>query len=133
VYSAVFFLINFILYLKKEDIKTDENRCKIFQKYLLRAKRIIHFESLIQILNNTWSKEQINNMKGFDFCIIHYIKCLALYFRSHGLTLKNELILTMLEKDSDWERILTENAIQFDEEVRNSLTTYAEKIRRKIS
>jgi hypothetical protein len=40
-----------------------------------------------------------------------------LIFRSHGLTLTNELILTMIEKESDWERILTENIIQFDEEV----------------
>jgi hypothetical protein len=31
--------------------------------------------------------------------------------------LKNELILAMIEKKSDWERILTENALQFDEEV----------------
>jgi hypothetical protein len=36
---------------------------------------------------------------------------------SHGLTLKNELILSMIEKNSEWERILTENIIQFDEEV----------------
>jgi hypothetical protein len=58
-------------------------------------------------------------MKGLDFCIIYYIKFLAPCFRSHGLTLKNELILTMIEKKSDWERILTENALQFDEEVCN--------------
>ncbi|CAF1046439.1 unnamed protein product [Adineta steineri] len=93
--------------LRKEDIETDENRCKIFQKYLLQAKRNIHFESLIQILNNTWSKEQIQTMKG-----------------SHGLTLKNELILIMIEKNNDWERILTENIIQFDEEDMNSLIQY---------
>jgi hypothetical protein len=37
---------------------------------------------------------------------------------SHQLTLKNELILSMIEKNSEWERILTENIIQFDEEVR---------------
>ncbi|CAF4932665.1 unnamed protein product, partial [Rotaria sp. Silwood1] len=93
--------------LKKEDIETDENRTILFQKYLLQAERLIHFESLIQILNNTWSKQQINNMKG-----------------SHGLTLKNELILAMIEKNSDWERILTENTIQFDEEEMNSLIQY---------
>ncbi|CAF4702951.1 unnamed protein product, partial [Rotaria sp. Silwood2] len=87
--------------LKKQDIQTDENRSILFQKYLLQAERIIHFESLIQILINTWSKQQINNMKG-----------------SHGLILKNELILAMIQKNSDWERILTENIVQFDEEVR---------------
>jgi hypothetical protein len=31
--------------------------------------------------------------------------------------LKNELVLTMIEKDNEWERILTENIMQFDEEV----------------
>jgi len=56
-------------------------------------------------------------MKGLDFCLIYYIKFLPPCFRSHGVTLKNELILTMIEKNSDWERILTENALQFDEEV----------------
>ncbi|CAF4775650.1 unnamed protein product, partial [Rotaria sp. Silwood2] len=49
--------------LKKEDIETDENRSILFQKYLSQAQRLVHFESLIQILNNTWSKQQINNMK----------------------------------------------------------------------
>ncbi|CAF0986740.1 unnamed protein product [Rotaria sordida] len=93
--------------LKKEDIETDENRSILFQKYLLQSERLIHFESLIQILNNTWSKQQINYMKG-----------------SHGLILKNELILAMIEKNSDWERILTENIIQFDEEEMNSLIKY---------
>ncbi len=37
---------------------------------------------------------------------------------SHQLTLKNELILSMIEKNSEWERIITENIIQFNEEVR---------------
>ncbi|CAF3001080.1 unnamed protein product [Rotaria sp. Silwood2] len=89
--------------LKKQDIQTDENRSILFQKYLLQAQRLIHFESLIQILNNTWSKQQITNMKGFN--------------PSHGLTLKNELILAMIENNSDWEKVLTENAILLDEEV----------------
>ncbi|CAF4441390.1 unnamed protein product, partial [Rotaria sp. Silwood2] len=93
--------------LKKQDIQTDENRSILFQKYLLQAERIIHFESLIQILINTWSKQQINNMKG-----------------SHGLILKNELILAMIQKNSDWERILTENIVQFDEEEMSSLIQY---------
>ncbi|CAF3438466.1 unnamed protein product, partial [Rotaria sp. Silwood2] len=35
---------------------------------------------------------------------------------SHGLTLKNELILAMIENNSDWEKVLTENAILLDEE-----------------
>ncbi|UJR07568.1 hypothetical protein I4U23_011855 [Adineta vaga] len=93
--------------LRKEDIETDENRCELFQKYLSRAKRLIHFEALIQILNKTWSKEQIDGMKG-----------------SHGLSLKNELILTMIKQDSEWERILSENIIQFDEEEMISLIQY---------
>ena len=38
-------------------------------------------------------------------------------FRSHGLSLKNELILTMIEQKSDWERVLSENIDLFDEEV----------------
>ncbi|CAF1318837.1 unnamed protein product, partial [Adineta ricciae] len=93
--------------LKKEDIETDENRCQLFQKYLSKAKRLIHFEALFQILNKTWSKEQIEQMKG-----------------SHGLSLKNELILTMIEQNSDWERILSENIVQFDEEEMMSLIQY---------
>ncbi|CAF3344776.1 unnamed protein product [Rotaria socialis] len=93
--------------LVKEDILTDENRCQLFQKYLLQAERLIHFESLIQILNNIWSKEQINNMKGI-----------------HGLSLKNELIVSMIEKNSDWERILTENIVQCNEEETSSLIEY---------
>ena len=56
--------------MKKEDIQTDENRSNLFQKYLLQAERLIHFESLIQILNNTWSKQQINNMKEVKNCIL---------------------------------------------------------------
>ena len=44
---------------------------------------------------------------------------------SHELTLKTELILSMIEKNSEWERILTENIIQFDdEEELNSLIKY---------
>ena len=38
--------------------------------------------------------------------------------------MKNELILAMIEKNSEWERILTENIIQCDEEVWNSLQQY---------
>ncbi|CAF3911880.1 unnamed protein product [Rotaria sordida] len=80
--------------LTKENIETDENRSILFQKHLLQSKKLVHFESLIQILDNTWSKQQINNMKG-----------------SHELTLTNELILVLIEKNSEWERILTENII----------------------
>lgn len=43
---------------------SDEKRCELFVKYLEQAERMIHFESLIQILNNLWSHQQINSMKG---------------------------------------------------------------------
>jgi hypothetical protein len=43
---------------------------------------------------------------------------------SHQLTLKNELILSMIEKNSEWERIITENIIQVNEEVREKHMYY---------
>lgn len=46
--------------MKKEEIESDEKRVELFEKYLAQAKRLIHFESLIQILNHTWSKLHIN-------------------------------------------------------------------------
>jgi hypothetical protein len=35
----------------------------------------------------------------------------------------------MIENNSEWERILTENSIQFDEEVRNKHEHYIDRIR----
>ena len=86
--------------MKKEEIETDEKRVELFHKYLSQSKRMIHFESLIQIVNNTW--------KNF-----------GLVKSSHGLTLKNELILSMIEKHFPWEKILLENTIELTEEVKH--------------
>lgn len=102
--------------MKKEEIETDEKRVELFEKYLSQAKRMIHWESLIQIVNNTWKDLSIT---GFERLNEFFCWDSSGMFRSHGLTLKNELILSMIEKHFQWEKILMEKNIQLTEEVKH--------------
>ena len=69
---------------------SNEKRCELFVKYLERAERMIHFESLIQILNNLWSEEQLKDMRRYKFSSNFFVNKLKSFRSSHGLTLKTE-------------------------------------------
>jgi hypothetical protein len=89
-----------------------------FKNIFCKLNELFILNLLFKFLIILGQKNRLILWKGSNFYIIYQIKSLFSSFRSHGLTLKNELILSMIEKNSDWERILTENIIQFDEEVR---------------
>ncbi len=119
IWNFFFFLIfNFILNrLKKKILKMIKNVVNFFKNIFYKQKELFILNLLFKLLIILGQKNKLIRWKGHFQILFIKLNSHFHFYRSHQLTLKNELILSMINKNSEWERVLTENIIQLDDQV----------------
>jgi len=91
--------------LNEDEIETNEKREILFDRFLSEAERPIHFECLIEILQDVWAKHQFDRSET-------------------NLTMKIRLIDKIIEKNSNWIKFFDENLLQLDDREFDVLIDY---------